>query len=52
MASTTVMDKCWNPSRRAFTAHPDTEVLDPGGLGLPTVLNLAAGRAFTPQGRD
>ena len=32
-----VMDKCWNPSRRAFTAHPDTEVLDAANLLMPVV---------------
>ena len=31
-----VMDKCWNPARRAFTAHPDTEV-----QALPAFVALA-----------
>ena len=30
------MDKCWKPSRRAFTAHPDTEV-----QALPAFVALA-----------
>jgi GH15 family glucan-1,4-alpha-glucosidase len=32
-----VMDKCWNPSRRAFTQHPGTEVLDASNLMMPLV---------------
>jgi GH15 family glucan-1,4-alpha-glucosidase len=32
-----VMSKCWNPSRRAFTQHPGTEVLDASNLLMPLV---------------
>jgi GH15 family glucan-1,4-alpha-glucosidase len=32
-----VMGKCWNPSRRAFTQHPGTEVLDASNLLMPLV---------------
>jgi GH15 family glucan-1,4-alpha-glucosidase len=32
-----VMSKCWNPSRRAFTQHPGTEVLDASNLTMPLV---------------
>jgi GH15 family glucan-1,4-alpha-glucosidase len=32
-----IMDKCWNPSRGAFTQHPDTEVLDASNLTMPLV---------------
>jgi GH15 family glucan-1,4-alpha-glucosidase len=32
-----VMDRNWNPSRRAFTAYPGTEVLDAANLLMPVV---------------
>ncbi|MBF6297940.1 glycoside hydrolase family 15 protein [Nocardia amamiensis] len=32
-----VMRKCWNPSRRAFTQHPGTHVLDASNLLMPLV---------------
>ncbi|MGZ4531315.1 MAG: glycoside hydrolase family 15 protein [Mycobacteriaceae bacterium] len=32
-----IMDKCWNPSRHAFTQHPGTEVLDASNLVMPLV---------------
>ena len=32
-----IMDECWNPSRRAFTQHPGTEVLDAANLVMPLV---------------
>ncbi|MFD8250579.1 glycoside hydrolase family 15 protein [Nocardia sp. NPDC059691] len=32
-----VMSKCWNSSRRAFTQHPGTQVLDASNLLMPLV---------------
>jgi GH15 family glucan-1,4-alpha-glucosidase len=32
-----VMEKCWNRSRRAFTQHPGTAVLDASNLMMPLV---------------
>ena len=32
-----VMDKCWNPSRGAFTQYPGTDVLDAVNLLMPVV---------------
>ena len=32
-----VMEKCWNPARRAFTQHPGTAVLDASNLLMPLV---------------
>jgi GH15 family glucan-1,4-alpha-glucosidase len=32
-----ILDKSWNPSRRAFTAYPGTDVLDAVNLLMPTV---------------
>ena len=32
-----IMDKCWNPQRRAFTQYPGTDVLDAISLLMPLV---------------